>query len=90
MTCGVPQGSILGPLFFIIYLNDLPSVAFNSEIYMYPDDTALSFRQSKTSELHEKLVPDFMRICEWHKANRLGLNIIETEYMIIGTEQNLI
>ena len=90
VTCGVPQGSILGPLLLIIYVNDLPSVALNSKITMYADDTALSSRLSKPSALHEKLVPDFMRICEWLKANRLGLNIIKTEYMIIGTAQNLI
>ena len=63
---------------FIIYVNDLLNVAFNSKISMYADDTALSFRLSKPSELHEKLVADFMGICEWPKANRLGLNIIKT------------
>ena len=57
---------------------------------MYADDTALSSRLSKPIELHRKLVPDFMCICEWLKANRLGLDIIKTEYMIIGTSQNLI
>ena len=57
---------------------------------MYADDTALSSRLSKPSELHEKLVPDFMSICEWLKANKLSLNIIKTEYMITGTARNLI
>ena len=57
---------------------------------MYDDDTALSSRLSKPSELHEKLVPDFMRIFEWLKANKLSLNIIKTEYMITSTAQNLI
>ena len=71
-------------------MNDLPSVTFNSKISLYADDTALSSRLSKPSELHEKLVSDFMRICEWLKANKQSLNIIKTEYMIIGTAQNLI
>ena len=90
VTCGVPQRSILGPLLFIIYVNDLQSVVLNSKIATYADDTALSSRLSKLSELHEMLVSEFMRICEWLKANRLSLNIIKTKYMIIGTAQNLI
>ena len=57
---------------------------------MYADDTALSSRLSKPSELHEKLVPEFMRICEWLKANKVSPNIIKSEYRIIGTTQNLI
>ena len=90
VTCGVPRGSILGLLLLIIYVNDLPSVTLNSKIAMYADDTALSSRLSKPSELHKKLVADFMRICEWLKANRLSLNIIKTKYMIMGTAQKLI
>ena len=82
VTCGVSQGSILGPLLFVIHVSDLPSVALNSRTAMCADDTALSSRLSQLSELHEKLVPDFMRICEWLEANRPGLNIIKIEYMI--------
>ena len=79
VTCGVPQGSIHGPLLFIIYVRDFPSVDVNSKIAMYDDETALSSRLPKPSELHKKLVPVLMRICEWLKANRLSLHIIKTE-----------
>ena len=57
---------------------------------MNADDTALSSRLFKPSELHEKLILDFRHICEWLKANKLSFNIIETEYMVIFAAQNLI
>ena len=60
------------------YIYDLPSAALKLKIAVYADDIALLSRLSKSSELHEKLVPDFTRIYEWVKANRLSLNIIKT------------
>ena len=47
---------------------------------MYADDSSLSSRLFKPLELHEKLIPDFVRICEWLKANRLSLNIIKNDW----------
>ena len=83
IACGVPQGSILGPLLFIIYMNDLPTFVKDSIISMYADDTGLSSKISNAFEINSELLPDFL------KANKLSLNIVKNEHTIIGTSQKL-
>ena len=88
ITCGVPQGSTLGPL-FIIYLNDLPLAVKDAEITLYADDTSLYKAFKNIKDLNETLVPAFSNICDWLKCNKLSLNAIKSEFMIIGTTQKI-
>ena len=87
INTGVPQGSILGPLLFIIYINDIPSVISKSCINIYADDTAIYFAHSSLEIVQETPQQDMNNIYSWLKANKLPLNLGKTVCMIITTRQ---
>ena len=63
LSCGVPQGSILGPLLFLLYVNDMPQ-AVNSELLLYADDTCLIYMGKNIKKIEEQLNSDFTSLCE--------------------------
>ena len=88
ITCGIPQRSILGPLLFIIYMNDLPLSVKEANITMYADDTSLSKAIRGIQDLKEQLIPAFVQVCKWLQCtSKLNLNAIKTEFMMLGTHQ---
>ena len=89
ISCGVPQGSNLGPLLFLLYVNDLPNCLDNSCPAMYADDTNLTVCSSDINNLEEALNSENCNIHQWLLSNKLTLNVDKTEYMIIGTCQRL-
>ena len=85
---GIPQGTILGPLLFIIYINDLPNCLEHSQPRMFADDTHLSFANN-IENIDLKLNEDLARVNQWLTANKLTLNTSKTEFMLIGSRQRL-
>ena len=82
ITCGVPQGSILGPLLFIIYINDMHNAVNKSKIYHFADDTNLLFSADSSQKLHKEINDELKLIFDWLCANRLSLNVAKTEFII--------
>ena len=76
ITCGVPQGSILGPLIFLIDVNDMPQ-AVKSNLFLYADDSCLVFQGKDVIEIEKQFNEDFTNICEWFLDNRLSINFGE-------------
>ena len=76
ITCGVPQGSILGPLLFLIYINDMPQ-AVDSELLLYADDICLVFQHRNIKTIEEHLNRDFSTLVDWFVDNRLSVHFGE-------------
>ena len=75
ITCGVPQGSILGPLLFLIYVNDLNQVSNILDPIMFADDTNFFYSHHQIKTLFETVNCELKNISQWFRANKLSLNI---------------
>jgi len=82
ITCGVPQGSILGPLLFLIYINDIHKSSSLFNFIMLADDTTLLFSVKSLTCLQSTVNNELDKVSEWLKTNKLSINISKTNYMI--------
>ena len=85
--CGVPQGSVLGPLLLLIYINDIDACSKLLDFYLFADDTNLLYA-NKSLRVLERIVNDELKkVASWLLANKLTLNIKKSNYVIFHTHQ---
>ncbi len=84
IRCGVPQGSILGPLLFIIYINDFINTSALANFLLFADDTNIFFSHNDPHQLSTVIEHELPKIETWFKLNKLSLNIKKTHYMVFG------
>jgi len=82
VTCGVPQGSILGPLLFLIYVNDLPMISEKFFALLFADDTNLFISHKNFDTLISTINDELCKLNQWFKSNKLSLNIDKTNFII--------
>ena len=81
INCGVPQGSILGPLLFIIYLNDIHNCSKILHFIIFADDTNLFLSNSQADKLINIMNTELLHLSNWFKSNKLSLNIDKTHFI---------
>ena len=84
---GVPQGSVLGPLLFLLYINDFNSSAEGIEFHLFADDSNLFYSHKNVHSLEEKLNHELININEWLRANKLSLNVEKSNFVIFHPHQ---
>ena len=89
MRTGVQQGSVLGPLLFLIFINDLPSSIKHCKIVLYADDTAIFFAHKEVPMIQSTLQQDLNALNNWFYENGLVVNCSKTNILLFGTNKRL-
>ena len=87
---GVPQGSVLDPLLFLIYINDLHMSINNSSVHHFADDTNLLYINKPLKNIGSRINSDLRGLTDWLKANRISLNISKTEFILFRNRNKTI
>ena len=82
ISCGVPQGSVLGPLLFLIYINDLPNSSKLLKFFLFADDTNIYFEADDHIGLTRRVNNELKKVKAWMDCNKLALNIEKTNYVL--------
>lgn len=89
ITCGVPQGSVLGPLLFLIYINDLPNISNKLNFFLFADDTNIYYESKDLKELEKTMNKELKHLTLWLNLNRLALNVSKTNFVIFRSTKRI-
>lgn len=87
ITCGVPQGSTLGPLLFILYINDICNTSEKKTFCLFADDTSLLYSDKNVDLAVQNLNIELRVITSWLLANKLCINVLKSNYIIFCASQ---
>ena len=82
ISCGVPKGSVLGPLLFLIYINNSPNISNELDLYLFADDTNIYYEDESLRNLEKKVNKELKNLYLWLSVNRLALDIEKTNFVI--------
>ena len=85
IQCGVPQGSILGPLLFLLYVNDIINTSSVLEFVLFADDTTITYSHTDILSKYDLVNKELLEVNNWFKANKLSVNASKTNFMVLGT-----
>ena len=89
IKCGVPQGSCLGPLLFLIYINDLPFSLKKGKVTMYADDTSIYYSSRNMEAINQTLNSELDHMRQWLQGNNLSLNVLKTQAIVVGSKPKI-
>jgi len=87
INCGVPQGSILGPILFLLYVNDIEH-ATTLPVLSFADDTSVTYSSNNLNLMYKTMNTELENLNQWFRANKLSLNVNKTKYMIFRPSSN--